>query len=365
MRHGTASGASRRGRWAALLAGALAALALAAASAPGPAAGAEFAGLKARLDRQTALLVGFTGQFSKRAEAYYALAKGAGFDYRRMYARNRGRVNTLLRGTQRLWVAGNPLYERMEGIVAGVPSLSRFDVIIDAGGSGADDPASAVPFDLRLPDGRVFRQPGNFYNITEAALWGTEAAFRAPGAVRVDLDGNGRVDFGDTLPDAAFLLAAARDFDTAARDLRAAAAAYQPRDADAFTALVVMVPTMSEYFGQWKASRFIAGNRATSDSFNVVSRLSDINDILGSLQVVYRDVRPLIAADSAARAAQTGRSLNRLAAFVKDLYRREASGRRFTAEQAELLGGEAQARATAIAGQISQSAARLGIRIAG
>jgi hypothetical protein len=73
--HGTASGAARRGRWAALLAAALAALAPAAASAPGPAAGAEFAGLKARLDRQTALLVGFTGQFSKRAEAYYALAK--------------------------------------------------------------------------------------------------------------------------------------------------------------------------------------------------------------------------------------------------------------------------------------------------
>ena len=40
-----------------------------------------------------------------------------------------------------------------------------------------------------------------------------------------------------------------------------------------------MVPTMSEYFGQWKTSRFVLGDRASSDSFNVVSRLSDIGDI--------------------------------------------------------------------------------------
>ena len=44
-----------------------------------------------------------------------------------------------------------------------------------------------------------------------------------------------------------------------------------------------MVPTMSEYFGQWKVSRFVLGNRAKGNAFNVVSRLSDIGDILGGL----------------------------------------------------------------------------------
>ena len=44
-----------------------------------------------------------------------------------------------------------------------------------------------------------------------------------------------------------------------------------------------MVPTMTEYFGQWKMSRFIRGAKADGEAFNVVSRLSDINDILGGL----------------------------------------------------------------------------------
>ena len=42
---------------------------------------------------------------------------------------------------------------------------------------------------------------------------------------------------------------------------------------------------------------------------------------------------------------------------------KEQSGKRFTPEEANLLGEEAQNRATAITGQISQVAAALGIRI--
>jgi hypothetical protein len=49
----------------------------------------------------------------------------------------------------------------MEGIVAGVSSLAGYDVIIDAGSSGAD-PENAVPFDLQLPNGKTLKQPGNF-----------------------------------------------------------------------------------------------------------------------------------------------------------------------------------------------------------
>ena len=165
------------------------------------------------------------------------------------------------------------------------------------------------------------------------------------------------------LPDPGLLLAASESFDKYAQELDAAGEDWDPTASDAFTAIVVMVPTMSEYFGQWKVSRFVAGDRASSESFNVVSRLSDIRDILTGLEVIYEGVEPAIGRIDEAKAAQTGRELTDLRAFIAQLYAREQAGKRFTAEQAETLGTEAQERATAIAGQVSQTAAELGVEI--
>ena len=133
---------------------------------------------------------------------------------------------------------------------------------------------------------------------------------------------------------------------------------------DAFTAVVVMVPTMSEYFGQWKVSRFVLGNRAQGDAFNVVSRLSDIGDILGGLRVIYQGIGPAIATVDPQQAAQTKRELDSLWSFVAKLRKHERAGRRFTPEQADTLGRTAQERASAIAGQVTQAAARLKVKIA-
>jgi hypothetical protein len=124
-----------------------------------------------------------------------------------------------------------------------------------------------------------------------------------------------------------------------------------------------MVPTMSEYFGQWKESRFVRGDNATAQSFNVVSRLSDIKDILGGLDVIYAGVEPLVATADTAQSQQTDQELDELIAFIGDLYAQEQAGNSFTAEEADTLGNEAQERATAIAGQVSQAAAQLGITI--
>ena len=118
-----------------------------------------------------------------------------------------------------------------------------------------------MPFDLELSDGRTLAQPGNLYNLTEGALWGTLPA-ELPQSVPADLYGNGAEDFGEVLPDARFLLAASQAFDRYANELAKAAEAWEPTESDAFTALVVMVPTMSEYFGQWKESRFVKGAAA-------------------------------------------------------------------------------------------------------
>ena len=357
---------SLRGRLAPVIV-VLVALALvvpaAATAGAGRADAKPFAGLQKRLVSESRAHLAFTKVFLADAVAYDRLASASGYDYAAMWQAKPGAVKRLLARLKREWVVGNPLYERMEGIVAGVPSLRKYDVDIDAGTSYREDPQSAVSFSLRLSDGRTVRQPGAYYNITEAALWGEDRSYVSKG-VRPDLDGDGKVgEFGEVLPDAPFLVAAARSWELAGERLLADATAYTPTTADAFTALVVMVPTMNEYFGQWKESRFVTGGSSNGTVFNVVSRLSDVHDILGSLTIVYADLEPKIAKVDAAQAAQTGQELKGLSAFIERLYRRENAGSRFSKQQAELLGREAQERATKVAGQVSQAAARLNVAV--
>jgi hypothetical protein len=329
------------------------------AAAPAP---QRFADVKAYLLQHTGPLVQQTAALSRQAGRYYALARSERFDYRALLDGRRAEVRTLVGEMQATWRRANPLYEQAEGVVAGVPELADYDVILDAGSAASDDPKSAVPFDLKRPDGKVEKRPGNFFFLTETALWGTEPRFVARG-VRPDLDGDGKVGYGEALPDANHLVAAARDFARNARELDASARRWTPGPSDVFTALVVMTPTMSEYFGAWKESRFVAGADADEASFVGTSRLSDITDILAGLERVYAGVRPMVARASGAQADQTGTSLTRLRAFAEDLRDREARGERFTPEQADALGSEAQERAEAIAGQVSQAAARLDIEV--
>ena len=225
--------------------------------------------------------------------------------------------------------------------MAGVPSLADYDVIIDAGSAG-DDPENAVPFDLRLPDGRVMRKPGNFMFLTETSLFGTNPDLQAKG-VRADLDGDGRVAFGEALPDANAYVAITRDFERYAKELDREARAFRPTDSDALSALVVMTPTMSEYFEAWKNSRFVAGGRASEQAFVATSRLSDIEDILSGLVFVYDGVEPTVQRADPAQAAQTERSLAELRSFAARLRDREARGQRFSAEQADTLGSRGPA----------------------
>ncbi len=357
---------SPRNRFLALLAASLAAVvplsATAAASASTTVPGTNLAPVKTYLLQHTSQLTDFTHDFRAAANRYYALANKAGFDYARLWRTQRGPVADTLKQAKALWVKGNPYYERVEGIVAGTPSLARYDVILDAGSSAQEDPASAVPFDLELPNGEVLKQPGNFYNLTEGMLWGTRPELVVKG-VRADLDGNGKVEFGEELPDANALKGAADGFDRYARELAAASKRWKPTPSDAFTAVVVMVPTMSEYFGQWKVSRFVLGDKANGEAFNVVSRLSDINDILSGIRVIYRGIAPAIAKSDPAQSAQTMQELSELSSFVSALYRQEHSGKRFKPAQADVLGREAQERGTAVAGQVSQAAARLKVEI--
>ena len=132
---------------------------------------------------------------------YFDLAEARDFDTAQLWSRDRTEVAPLVQQLKDLWVEGNPYYERVEGIVAGTPSLAVYDVILDAGSSAHEDPASAVPFDLTLPNGKVLQQARQPLQPDGGDLWGTLPALGA-GAARADLDGDGNREFGEVLPDA-------------------------------------------------------------------------------------------------------------------------------------------------------------------
>ena len=125
-----------------------------------------------------------------------------------------------------------------------------------------------------------------------------------------------------------------------------------------------MTPTMSEYFEAWKNSRFVAGDQATEKAFVVASRLQDITDILGGLVLVYDNVQPSIAEADPAQARQTGERACAAARLRGAAARRGgATASASTPRTPTRSAREAQDQAEAIAGQISQAAGRLNIKL--
>lgn len=319
--------------------------------------------IKTYLVGKTSELDARAGKLTSASQRYYDLAQAQNFDYVALWSNKSAETGQVLLEAKQLWREASPNYEQIEGIVAGVPTLAQFDVILDAGAAGSEGGDNIAPYDLTLPDGRTLSQPGNVFGVTESTLWGTFPDFTIA-QIQPDLNGNGSHDFGESLPEANVLLAASQKLKATTGELLMAAQKWQPNEVDAFTALVTMIPTMSEYFDSWKNSRFVSGATSTQRDFVAISRLADIQDILSSLQVVYQSVSPRIASLDQAQEQKIAADLEALRAFVAAVHGKEQAGQRFAAEEADLLGAEAQNRATAITGEISQIAARLNIQIA-
>ncbi len=301
-----------------------------------------------------------TEDYLATSQRYYDLIQAQNFDYEAAWADHADELKTLLEQARSQWLVASTHYETDEGIIAGVPSLSYYDTWLDAGASAEVDPEGALDYSLALPDGRVLEKPGNFFHyITEPALYGTHPDFVG---LQVDLDGDGTVEGGEVLPEANVLLGGAQGLDEATGEMVEAVTAWEPTVADAFTAMVVMVPTMSEYFEQWKESVFISAN-SDEQSFVAVSRLFDINGILSGLDLAYDQVGPLVAAENPELHAQIDVGFNQLVNYVGDLFAQEQAGTVFTPEEADLFGSEAQSRAEALAALITQSADELSITL--
>ena len=331
-----------------------------AAAAPAADA-ADLAAVKAyTLDNAHQMKEG-TAALAATAQSYYDLLAGHNFDYAAAWAADGATLTQLVADAKGHWLTASTHYELDEGIIAGVPSLAFYDVWIDAGPSAEEDPAEAYEWTLELADGRALQSPGNFFHsLLEPIIWGTRADFVG---LPADLDGDGAAGLGEVLPEANVLLAAAQGLDGATGEMITAVEGWQPSLSDAFTALVVMIPTMNEYFEQWKLSAFVA-EQAEETAFVGVSRLFDINGILAGLDFTYGNMATLVQSADPALHAQISDGFTDLRGYVGDLYTQEQAGARFTAAQADLFGGEAQAKATALAGQVSQAAALLNVTIA-
>ncbi len=296
------------------------------------------------------------------AQEYYDLMAGYNFDYEAAWAAEQATLSELATRAKSNWQQASQYYELDEGIIAGVPSLAFYDVWIDAGPSAAEDPAEAYQWTLELPDGRTLESPGNFFHsLLEPTIWGTNPEFRG---LEADLDGDGMIEIGEALPEANLLLAAAQGLDGATAEMISAVEGWEPTLSDAFTALVVMIPTMNEYFEQWKLSSYIAGEVAEEQAFVGFSRLFDISGILTGLDFTYGNLSPLVEGSDPALHGQIVDGFADLRGYVDDLFAQEQAGTQFTAEEVDLFGTEAQSKATALSGQVAQAAALLNVEIA-
>jgi len=291
---------------------------------------------------------------------YHALIAAHGGDYAAAWAAEGARLAERIHTIRALWLEASNHYETIEGIVAGIPETAKYDLILDAGNPGTES-EDVAEYDLPLPDGTVLKRPGNlFHTITEPLFWGMdENGVKLP----ADLNGDGKMTRGEMLFDANLGLGAAQGLARWAKALEADMTAWKPNREDAFTSVVVMTPTVGDYFGEWKESQFISGEIG---AFVAQSRLTDVEGIMSGCRRMYSQaLSPVVAAIDADLDSRITAGFEELLGLVEDTRAREAAGTKFGAEEADALGNEAQDIADRIVAMVLQAAAKAGVQIRG
>ena len=100
---------------------------------------ADLSGVKTYLLDKASVLKANTAQLKAAGNHYYDLAKAANFDYAALWQEQPDEVVKVIEEARAAWMTASPSYEQIEGIVAGVPSMAEYDVILDAGTAGSED----------------------------------------------------------------------------------------------------------------------------------------------------------------------------------------------------------------------------------
>lgn len=202
-------------------------------------------------------------------------------------------------------------YETIEGIVAGIDSLNAYDIYLDAGVPKSEGPDDIAPVVLDLGNGTKIDQEGTlFTHIIEPALWGTNDKWLTDGK-------KGKV------PRPEVLLAAAKDVDRKIALLHADANKLNPTTKDLVGAMITMTPTLSDYFEDWKESRF---SNEKSGKFSAVSRVSDMKGIMGSCALMYDGIYSDLVTKDKALAVSIQKGFKEILAFLEEIDAQEKKG---------------------------------------
>ena len=288
--------------------------------------------------------------FVKNTEAYAALVSENGGAVASAWKAQPEHVEKLIAAMQENYKDMDSFgYETIEGIVAGVPAMADYDIYLDAGVPASEGPDDVAPVVLVLDDGKKIEKQGALFTyIIEPALWGGDKRW----VVATD---------GKTLPRPEILSAAAQDANKKIGELMTDAKAWNASVSDCFGAMVVMTPTLSDYFEDWKESRYSKGK---SGRFQAVSRVSDMRGIMGSCQVMYEAVNNSVAEKDKALAKSVKSGFKEIMAFLDKIEDREKQGGIKGAEIEELA-TQAKEKTDKIVPQIEQSAAVSGIKVLG
>ncbi len=290
--------------------------------------------------------------FVKNSDDYAALVKANAGTLESAYNAEPKKMEQLVAKMQENYKAIDSFgYETVEGIVAGVPSLADYDIYLDAGVPQSEGPDGVSPVVLVLENGeKIDKQGALFTYIIEPALWGGDNRWASP------VDGGKR-----TLPRPEVLVAAAADANNKIGSLLADAEGWNASVSDCFGAMVVMTPTLSDYFEDWKESRY---SKDKSGRFQAVSRVSDMRGIMGSCQVMYEAVEKSVADKDKALAKSVSSGFKGIMSFLDKIEGREKQGEIKGAEIDELA-TQAKEKTDKLVPQIEQSAAVTGVKITG
>jgi hypothetical protein len=245
-------------------------------------------------------------------------------------------------------------YEYMEGIVAGVPSLMKYDIELDSGvpQKGAQLSDTVADITIKSADHDSIKE-GSLNNfLIEPTVFGTNPPFVAGTA---SLPG---FDKPVNLPKPKWLMAIADYAIGGYARLKTDSIAWQPTDKDCFHVLVNMTPTLADYFDDWKESRKYGA--ASGGRFVAVSRVSDMRGIMKSTRLTWLAVHDEVDGKNPKLAATISDGYDRVLTFIDRIDERNEA-KPLNIEMIDKLGTQAKERADKLTVQASESATLMGI----